>query len=191
MFFGPSKRDKQILGTVSDIVVKQFKGILEIQWDTYGVGINFLMVGGKFFETEWLLGYISGWFEGYVRALKLSEKYWKQAIENALGVTESCIQELYKHEGMKINWLRIVQKKGKTQNYLEGLEAGLTEGSASGQHIKSWIDDGIFPTDQTVMFGSLEVKLRQGNNLSVLTLQNDARDGDVECEKLLKQLKLM
>ena len=35
--------------------------------------INYIMVEGKFFENEWVLAYLSGWFEAYSRATKLKE----------------------------------------------------------------------------------------------------------------------
>ena len=50
--FGPSKRDKKILDTISKTVLEQFNGLIKMQHDDYGKGINYLMVEGRFLRMN-------------------------------------------------------------------------------------------------------------------------------------------
>ena len=188
--FGPSKRDKQILDTVGKTVLEQFNGIFKMQHDDYGSGINYLMVEGRFFENEWVLAYISGWFEAYSRATKLKEKYWLKSIDLALKEADWYISEMYKNQGKNINWLKSVKSRGQTKNFNEGYEHGLKEGSDAGQKVRAWLDDGIFPPDGNILFNTLGVKLRQANALAVDTIKKGADEGDASCQQLLTMLNI-
>ena len=187
--FGPSKRDKQILDTVSKTVLEQLTGLVKIQHQDYGPGINYIMVEGKFFENEWVLAYLSGWFEAYSRATKLKEKYWTKAIELALKEADWFITEMYNNQGNTINWIKSLKKRDKTQNFTEGYEHGLREGSEAGQKIRAWIDDGVFPSEGNMLFNTLGIKLRQGNALAVDSIKKSATEGDKPSQQLLSILK--
>ncbi len=188
--FGPSKRDKKILDTISKTVLEQFNGLIKMQHDDYGKGINYLMVEGKFFENEWVLAYISGWFEAFGRSTKLKEKYWLKGINIALKETDWYVCELYKNQGKKIDWINLLKSKGATENFREGYEHGLREGSDAGQKIRAWLDDGIFPPDGNVLFNTMGVKLRQANALAVDMLRKSAKEGDTASKQLLDDLRI-
>ena len=188
--FGPSKRDKEILSTVSKTVVEQLTGIMQIQHDDYGDGIQFLIVESKFFENDWIYFYIAGWIEGYCRATRLKEKYWKKAFDLGLNEAAWFFETLYKNQRKTINWLKIFKGKKTSTNSREGLEAGMREGSEVGVEIYEFLERGIFPKSDKLVFNALGVKLRQANVLAVNMLREEARNGDRYASNLIHELNL-
>jgi len=188
MFFGPSKRDRQILSTINKTVIEQLTGIMKMAQDDYGNGIQYIIVESRFFENVWVFYYISGWIEGYCRATRLKERYWSKAIDNGVNEAAWFFEYMYEHQGKKLQWKKSLNITNP-DNQREGLEAGMREGSEVGIEICEFIDKGVFPKSEKLMFNSLGVKLRQGNEQAVNMIKNEALNGDKFSMELLRSLR--